>query len=80
MRRHVSLKSKLCTEGAGVNVAGMSAEVNVHYSGRSATLSQRLLASRGVKKTSQKSAEDIVGWVDSSEGLNIITPIGADHG
>ena len=83
MRSPISLKSKICPEGAFVYVAGMSVEVSVHYSGRSAVLSlqkKRLSASRGVEKIWQKSADDIVRRVDSSEGLNMITSIGTAHG
>jgi len=36
IRRHESSKSNICTEGVGVNVAGISVEVSVHYLGRSA--------------------------------------------
>ena len=44
MRRHISLKSNICTECVGVDMAGMSAEVRAHYSGRSVFLSgNRLL-------------------------------------
>ena len=81
MRRHESSKSNICTEGVGVYVAGISAEVSVHYSGRSAALStKRLLTPRGVRKKQQKSADDIVGGVDPSEGLNMANPMNTKHG
>jgi hypothetical protein len=35
MRRHISSKSCTCTEGVGVDVAGISVEVGAHYPGRS---------------------------------------------
>ncbi len=38
MRRHISSKSHICTEGVYVDVAGISAKVNAHYPGRSTGL------------------------------------------
>ena len=35
MRRQISSKSDTCTEGVGVDAAGISVEVGVHYPGRS---------------------------------------------
>ena len=53
----------------------------MHYSGRSAVLStKRLLASRGAEKRRQKSADDVVGRFDPSEGLNMNTPMEATDG
>lgn len=81
MRRQESSESNICTEGVGVNVAGISVEVSVHYPGRSAALStKRLLASRGARKKRQKSADDIVGGIDPSEGLNMANPMNTKHG
>ena len=81
MRSPLSSKPNFCPEGVGVDVAGISAEVSVHYSGRSAVLStKRLLASRGAEKKLQKSAEGIVGRFDPSEGQNIGTSMETAHG
>ena len=61
MRRHKSSKSHICTEGVGVYVAGISVEVSVHYSGRSAeVLRNQLTMLRSIGRTKQKSAEGIV--------------------
>lgn len=81
MRRHESSKSKICTEGVCVYVAGISVEVSVHYPGRSVALSIKgLLASRGARREQQKSAEDIVGGIDPSEGLNTANPMNTKYG
>ena len=81
MRSHKSSKSNICPEGVGVYVAGINAEVSVHYPGRSVALStKRLLASRGVRKKQQKSAESIVGRADSSEGSNTTEPMNTKNG
>ncbi len=81
MRSHKSSKSKICTEGVAVFVAGIHAEVSVHYPGRSVALSKkRLLASRSVEKKQQKSAESIVGRIDPSEGWNITELMNTKYG
>ena len=81
MRRQLSSKSNICTEDVGVDVAVISRELSVHYSGRSAALStKRLFASRGAEKRLQKSADSIVGRFDPSEGLNIGTSMETEHG
>jgi hypothetical protein len=38
MRRPISSKSDTCTEGMGVNAAGISVKVDAHYPGRSVDL------------------------------------------
>ena len=81
MRSQESSKSNICTEGVVVYVAGINAEVSVHYPGRSVALStKRLLASRGAEKKQQKSAESIVGRIDPSEGSNITEPMNTKYG
>ena len=81
MRSHISSNPNICTEGVYVYVAGISREVSVHYSGRSAALlTKRLLASRDAEKRLQKSADSIVGRFDPSEGLNIGTSMETTHG
>ena len=81
MRSHISSKRNICTEGVYVYVAGISREVSVHYSGRSAALSTKpLLASRAAERRIQKSADSIVGRFDPPEGLNIGTSMGTTHG
>ena len=81
MRRPQDSKSNICTEGVAVDVAGISVEVSAHYPGRPVVLStKRLLASGGVGKKRQESAEGIVGRIDPSEGLNIVEPMETKYG
>jgi hypothetical protein len=44
MRRPLSSKSKLCTEGVDVNAAGISVKAGASYPGRSASMSERTTA------------------------------------
>jgi hypothetical protein len=61
MRRQVSLKSKACPEGRGVDAARMSVEVGAHYPGRPHSLPVGLPWPRGGGKVNEESAEGIVG-------------------
>jgi len=60
-RRQISLKSKACPEGRGVEAARMSVEVCAHYPGRPRSLPPGLPSPRGGGKVSEESAEGIVG-------------------
>lgn len=61
MRRQISLKSKACPEGRGVDAARMSGEVCAHYPGRPRSLPPWLPPSRGGGKADEESAKGIVG-------------------
>jgi hypothetical protein len=61
MRRQMSLKSKACPEGRGVDAARMSGEVCAYYPGRPRLLPAGLPSPRGDGKVSEESAEGIVG-------------------
>ena len=64
MRSPKSSKSNICTEGVIVYVAGINAEVSVHYPGRSVeVLRDQLHILRRMWRTMQKSAESIVVYV-----------------
>ena len=67
MRSHVYSKSNTCTEGRYVNAAGISAKVVRLTQGDLNVCRERLLVSRGIKKSVEKSAEGIVDGVTSRE-------------
>ena len=70
MRSHVSSKSDTCTEGAGVNAAGIRGKVGAHYPGRSVNLP----CATGVARRRDGLAEVSRGhsrFADRTEGPNM---------
>jgi hypothetical protein len=70
MRRPLSSKSDTCTEGMGVDAAGISVKAGVHYPGRSADLP----CATGIERCREGSAEVSRGHsrsIDRTEGPNV---------
>lgn len=63
MRRPISLKSSTCTESIDVNAAGISVKVSAHYPGRSRRLLAQRILLRSSRKSGEKSAEGILGFL-----------------
>ena len=70
MRRPISSKSDTCTEGMGVDAAGISEKVSAHYPGRSVGLHSATVVERwrdGPTEVSRGHSRSI----DWTEGLNV---------
>jgi len=70
MRRPLSSKSNTCTEGAGVDAAGIRVKVGVHYPGRS----ERLPCATRVERRGDERPEVSRGHsrsLDRTEGPNM---------